>query len=142
MKVLCAQLDITKLNVDLNLKKTVILMQHMYGNACKEVVNLSGAIQIYTHFVKNDDVPLQWIEKWSHKFNIHTDIRTVFKHIIKTTQDPHLRWFQYRLIYRTVPSLRLLFLMKVVNSAIFTFREEDEGTLEHLFWDCAKIKVF
>ena len=32
--------------------------------------------------------------------------------------------------------------MKVVNSAIFTFREEDEGTLEHLFWDCAKIKVF
>ena len=59
MKVLCAQLDITKLNVDLNLKKTVILMQHMYGNACKEVVNLSGAIQIYTHFVKNDDVPLQ-----------------------------------------------------------------------------------
>ena len=34
-------------------------MQHMYGNACKEVVNLSGAIQIYTHFVKNDDVPLQ-----------------------------------------------------------------------------------
>lgn len=59
MKVLCAQLDITKLNVDLNLKKTVILMQHMYRNACKEVVNLSGAIQIYTHFVKNDDVPLQ-----------------------------------------------------------------------------------
>ena len=59
MKVLCAQLDITKLNVDLNLKKTVILMQHMYGNACKEVVNLSGAIQIYMHFVKNDNVPLQ-----------------------------------------------------------------------------------
>ena len=27
-------------------------MQHMYGNACKEVVNLSGAIQIYMHFFK------------------------------------------------------------------------------------------
>ena len=52
MKVLRAQLDITKLNVDLNLKKTAILMQHMYGNACKEVVNLSGAIQIYVHFLK------------------------------------------------------------------------------------------
>ena len=59
MKVLCAQLDITKLNADLNLKKTVILMKHMYGNACQEVVNLSGAIEVYMHFVKNDDVPLQ-----------------------------------------------------------------------------------
>ena len=54
MKVLRAQLDITKLNVDLNLKKTAILMQHMYGNACKEVVNLSGAIQIYMHFLKTN----------------------------------------------------------------------------------------
>jgi len=36
-----AQLDITKLNLDLNLKKskqTVILMKPMYGNACQEVV--------------------------------------------------------------------------------------------------------
>ena len=101
-----------------------------------------GAKHIYMRFVKNGDVPLKCIAKWSHKLSIHTDTRTVFRSIIKTTLDTHLRWFQYRLIYRTVPSLRLLFLMKVVNSAIFTFREEDEGTLEHLFWDCAKIKVF
>ena len=101
-----------------------------------------GAKRTYMHFVKNDDVPLKCIEKWSHKLNIHTDICTVFKHIIKTTQDPHLRWFKYRLIYRAVPSLRLLFLMKFVNSAICTLCEADEGTLEHLFWDCTKIQVF
>ena len=38
MKALNAQLDITKLDLDLNLKKTVILMKHIYGNACQEVV--------------------------------------------------------------------------------------------------------
>ena len=32
--------------------------------------------------------------------------------------------------------------MKVVNSAICTFCEAHDGTLEHLFWDCAKIQVF
>jgi len=33
MKALYAQLDL-----DLNLKKTVILMKHMYGNACQDVM--------------------------------------------------------------------------------------------------------
>ena len=61
----------------------------------------------YMPFVKNDNVPLKWIEKWSHKHNIHIDTRTVFRRIIKTTQDTHLRWFQYRLIYRILPSRRL-----------------------------------
>ena len=68
------------------------------------------------HFVKNDDVPLKCIEKRSHKRNIHPDTRTVFRRI--TAQDTHLRWFQYRLIYRILPSRRLLFFMKVVNSAV------------------------
>ena len=68
------------------------------------------------HFVKNDDVPLKCIEKRSHKRNIHPDTRTVFRRI--TTQDTHLRWFQYRLIYRILPSRRLLFFVKVVNSAV------------------------
>ena len=76
MKALYAQLDITKLDVDLNLrkkkkkrKKTVILTKYVYGNACEEVV-LSTFI---------------CIEKWSHNLNIHTDTRTVFRRIIKTT---------------------------------------------------------
>ena len=73
---------------------------------------------IYMHFVKNDDVPLKCIEIWSHKLNIHIDTRTVFRQIIKTTQDTHLRWFQYRLIYRILPSQRL---------------EVDDGTLEHIY---------
>ena len=68
MKVLCAQADITKLNLDLNLKKTLTLMKHMDGKACQDVVP-STFICIS---VKNDDVPLKCIEK--HKLNNHIDI--------------------------------------------------------------------
>jgi hypothetical protein len=99
------------------------------------------AKHIYVYLVKSD-VPLRCIEKWSHALNMHIDTRTVFRHIIKTTQDTHLRWFQFRLIYRILPSQRLLFLMKIVNSATCTFCEVEEGTLEHLFWDCIKTQVF
>ena len=97
--------DITKLNLDLNLKnfkKTnineVCVWQCMSGG---------GAKHIYMHFVKKDDVPLKCIKKWSHKLNIHIGTGTVFRHIIKTTQDTHLRQFQYRQIYRILPSQRL-----------------------------------
>ena len=93
-----------------------------------------GAKHTCMHFVKNDDIPLKCIEKWSHKLPI--DTCTIFRHIIKTTQDTRLRWFQYRLIYRILPSQRHLLFMKVVNSAICTFCEADDGTLEHMFWDC------
>ena len=50
-----------------------------------------GAKRTYMHFVKNDDVPLKCIEKWSPKLNIPIGTGTVFRHIIKTTQDTHLR---------------------------------------------------
>ena len=88
----------------------------------------------YMHFVKNDDVPLKCIEKRSHKRNIHPDTRTVFRRI--TAQDTHLRWFQYRLMYRILALQCLLFLMKVVNSAVGTFCETDNGVSEHMHWDC------
>ena len=118
MKALFAQLDITKLDLDLNSRKkktkqrkTVILMKHVYGNASEEAV-LSTLI---------------CIEKWSHNLNIHTDTRMVFRCIIKTTQDTHLRWFQYRLIYRILPSQHLLFLWKLwIQQYIYSVKRKME----------------
>ena len=104
MTVLSAQLDTTKLNFDVNLKNKQknCNINEAYVWKCMPG---GGAKHIYMHFVKNDDVPLKCIEKWSHKLNIHIDTGTVFRRIIKTTQDTHLRWFQYRLIYIILPSI-------------------------------------
>ena len=107
-------------------------MKHVYGNACPEVAPTTFICILFKTMMF-----LKCIEKWSH--NIHIDTGAVFRHI-KTTQDTHLRWFQYRLIDRILPSRRLLFFMKVVNSTICIYRVKD-GTLEHLFWDCRKTQV-
>ena len=98
------------------------------------------AKHIYVYLVKTD-VSLRCIQNWSHALNMHIGTRTVFRHIIKTTQDTHLRCFQFRLIYRILPSQRFWFLIKIVNSATCTLCEVDEGTLQHMFWDCIKTQV-
>ena len=41
-----------------------------------------------------------------------------------------------------LPSQRFFIFLTVVNSAICAFCEVDDRTLEHMFWDCAKIQVF
>ena len=88
-----------------NTHNTLGYINEAYVSKC---MSGGGAKHICMHFVKNDDVPLKCIEKWSHKLNIHIDTGEVFRHI-NTTQDTHLRWFQYRQIYRILPSQRLLF---------------------------------
>ena len=55
------------------------------------------AKHMYMYLVKSD-VPLRCIDKWSHALNTHIDTRTVFRHIIQTTQGTHLRCFQFRKI--------------------------------------------
>ena len=45
------------------------------------------------------------------------------------------------MIYRILPSQRLLFLWKLLIQQYVSFCEADDGTLEHMFWDCAKTQV-
>ena len=152
MKILCAKLDITKLNLELNLdfiakypeaivnfmlyENTMRSIRHYQaklGLEFEENCNINAAyiymeIHVsrwcqahYMHFVKNDDLCQKYIEKWSHKQTSHSHRHsTTFRRIIKTTQNTHLRWFQYRLMYRILALQCLLFLMKVVNSAVGT----------------------
>jgi exonuclease III len=87
-------------------------------------------------------VPLKCIEKWSTSFDDNIDTCKVFKQIKKTTNDTFLRWFQYRLLYRILPTQRLLCMQKIVNVATCTFCGRQEETLDHLFWDCIVTQGF
>ena len=90
---------------------------------------------IYSCLVDND-VPLKCIDKWSHMLNTQVNTNTIFSHIRKVTNDTHLRWFQYRLIYRILPTQHFLFLRRIVNSESCTFCGYMYESIEHLFWDC------
>jgi len=100
-----------------------------------------GANHIYSIFVKNNTPP-KGIEKWSDVLNATIDTKTVFSHIMKTTTDTRLRWFQFRILHKILPTQKSLCLMKIVDSSQCTFCQNEEETLDHLFWECNKVQSF
>ena len=60
----------------------------------------------------------------------------------KSTYDLCLRWFQYRLLYRLLPTGHFLFFRKMVNSPGCSFCNQADETLLHMFWDCPKTRNF
>ena len=88
------------------------------------------------------DTRLSSMQKWSASLGIDITNNSVFKHFLKTTRDTQLRWFQFRLLHRTLPCQRYLFLRKIVNTPVCNFCTQEEQTLEHLLWDCDKTQEF
>ena len=89
---------------------------------------------------ETSDVPTA-STKWS---NLYTDLNweKIFTKIYITTGDVQLRWFQFRLIHRLLPTQRFLYLRKLKEDPICNFCNENEQTLDHLFYDCSKISTF
>jgi hypothetical protein len=100
-----------------------------------------GSKHIY-NCILDKAVPLKCIQKWSGIFEDNIDASKIFKHIKKATSDTHLRWFQYKLIYRLIPTQRFLHLRKIVDSSRCTFCGNQEETLDHLFWECPVTQIF
>ena len=70
------------------------------------------------------------------------DVQKIFLHTIKTTSDTKLRWFQYRLMYRILPTQKYLYKMKIVNSPTCLFCNIEEDSIVHMLWDCSKVQCF
>ena len=101
-----------------------------------------GVNGIYACLVKNSDRP-KCLDKWSKELNTEVDAKEVFGQIVKTTYDSCLRWFQYRLLYRLLPTGNaFLFLRTMVNSPRCSFCNQADETLLHMFWDCPKTRNF
>lgn len=79
--------------------------------------------------------------KWN---NAYDDLN--WKHILhvchKTTQNYKLRWFQLRLIYKTLPTNRYLFFRKIVDSQLCSFCGNENETIVHMLWHCHVVRKF
>ena len=100
-----------------------------------KIVSTGLPKNIYTCLIKKDLV-LNCIAKWSLSCASAISKKHIFLKITKITRDTNLKWFQYRLIHRLLPTQRFLYLRKITNSPICTFCNKEEQTIEHLFWDC------
>ena len=96
---------------------------------------------VYALLVKSDE-KLQCLEKWKINLDVDIDAKVIFSKLLKTTDDACLRWFQYRLLHRILPTGRLLFLQRMVDSPLCTFCNLAEETLMHLFWHCPHVQKF
>lgn len=57
----------------------------------------------------------------------------------RITKDTKLRWFQYRVIHRILPTNPFLFKIKVVDSIKCSFCNFEDETYLHLFYECRYI---
>ena len=60
----------------------------------------------------------------------------MFKNIYSSSNDPRLRFFQYRLLHRTIVTNKNLFQWKIKPSAACTFCITEDESLMHLFLKC------
>ena len=73
--------------------------------------------------------------KWDRVFN-NIEWTKVYNKIYITTKDVQLRWFQYRLINRIIPTERYLYITKIKDDPICSFCQEEEQNICHLFFEC------
>jgi hypothetical protein len=57
----------------------------------------------------------------------------------KTTK---LQWLQYRINQRILGTNKFLYKIEVKDNAFCTFCQEDEETIELLFWNCKIVQAF
>ena len=81
------------------------------------------------------------VGKWN---SIYTRLKwkDIFLKPLKTTIDTKLRWFQFRLIHRILPTQKFLHMCKLTDTALCNFCNSEAQTIQHLFWNCHVVQKF
>ena len=86
--------------------------------------------------------------KWETELNLvplfdRKTAKCTCSHVLKITKDTNFSWFHYRLIHRILPTRKYLYYMKLTNSPLCNFCNEEEDTFLHAlhvndFWNNVK----
>ena len=66
----------------------------------------------------------------------------IFCKPILTTKDTQLRWFQFRILHRLLPTGRYLYSRHLTETPMCDFCSHEEETLLHLFRECPAVQSF
>ena len=81
------------------------------------------------------------VEKWNNQYT-NLNWKKIYNKVYKTSVDVKLRWFQMRLLYRILPTNRLLYIKHIKDNGFCNFCNVEEQNLDHLFWDCPFVELF
>ena len=99
---------------------------------------------LYKLLTKNDvENNISSKEKWSTYFqnnNLPWDI--IYNNIYTSTIDIKLRNFQYKYLFRIIPTNKRLFKQNIANSNLCDFCSMCIESTHHLFWECNHVQVF
>ena len=112
----------------------------------KALVNDSkGCKSVYTCLNNNNNEIPTCIKKWdeilSTKFT-EDDWEAIFFLPFTITGDIDIRWFQFRLIHRTLGTNGYLHKINYVENYLCTFCKQFPETIEHIFWPCRYSQAF
>lgn len=120
--------------------------------------NRTGSIDILTKLLKTkeankflykyqsiseqlDDISSQ--VKWASYFENETlKWNTIYSNVFASTIDTKLRNFQYKYLFRIIPTNKRLFTQNIANSNLCDFCNMDIETIQHLFWECNIVQIF
>ena len=112
-----------------------------YKNLCQLFLHVRKAAKHFTIYLsKKDQIP-KCCEKWNRKLDRNVNWKTIFFKI-KKIKEVKLKWFQIRIIHRIIATNRTLSWMNLRNDELCSFCNEEDESIEHLFWECDVVQQF
>ena len=91
------------------------------------------------HFIS----PAEKFAKWEDVLNFSIDnLNDYFVILKKACKYPYLYSFQYKLLYRIIPTNSFLYKIHYKDTKYCTFCNRNDETIEHLFYDCNVVHSF
>ena len=80
--------------------------------------------------------------KWATQLSlVETNWNSIFTTTFKSVLDPKIKWMQYSIIYRILPTNSYLTKIKIKTSNTCDTCKSCPETIEHLFWECVHSNV-
>ena len=103
--------------------------------------NMKASQIVYNALISSNS-QMKIVTKWESIFEDELEWSKIFLLPKKTTKDTKLRWFQYRLLHRILPSNTYLKKIGIKNDDKCGFCNHDVEDINHLFWHCEKVQTF
>ena len=111
----------------------------------KDVVSVKKCTKyVYEFLIQNlCEEPTAVYLKWNNELNVQYDSdiwSTIFLKLTKTTKSTKLRYFQYRILHRILPTNIHLKRFRIKETDLCSFCGEEQETYLHLFVKCDIVK--